>query len=209
MAEQQELRRHQAGVGLQIGVHAGGIGPVDRLRLGREPLEVALGDAIEAEGTQEPVGLEAGRAHHLGEARRADPALHLQLPEPVLRVDVAHGEGAVPGRLCVDVRDRMGVAHDLYRRVEAGDALAPVVGGQRDPGAGADREQHAQQHERAGAGATGPEPPEPSAPSVRDAPPHLPASGRGAHGAHDLSPSTMDVRCSSSSGAGGRTSGSR
>ena len=81
--------------GLQVGVHAGGIGLVDRLCVGLEHLEVALGDAVEAERAQEPVGLDGRLAHHLREPRLADPALHLELPEPVLRMDVAHGEGAV------------------------------------------------------------------------------------------------------------------
>ena len=199
VAEQQELRRQQAGAGLQIGVHTRRVGRVDRLRLRRERLDIALGDPVDAERAQEPVGLEAGLAHHLRQPRLADPALHLQLPEPVLRVHVAHGEGAVPGRLRVDVRDRMGVAHDLHRRVEARDRLGPVIGGEREPGAGAHGQQQREQHKGADASAIGPEPPEPGAPA------RGPARSRGAHCA---SPSRIAARCSSSAGAGGRSGGS-
>ena len=135
MAEQLELERQQRRAGLQIGIHAGGIGPVDRLHLGGERLEIALGHPIDTEGAQELVGGQAGLADQLGKPGLADPPLHLKLPEPILRVDVAHGEGAVPGRLGVDVGDGMGVADDLHRRVEARDRLAAVVGGQREPGA--------------------------------------------------------------------------
>ena len=200
MAEQDELGRQQLGVGLQIGVHAGGIGPVDRLHLGREHREVALGDAVEAQRAQEPVGLDGGLAHHRREPRLADPALQLKLPEPVLRVDVAHGEGAVLRRLGIDVGDRMGVADHLHRRIEAGDLRNVVVGGQREPGARARREQYPEQRQRAGRRAIRPESPECDA-----LPPPIPVQEGGAH--HE-SPSTIACRCWSSSGAGGRSVGS-
>ena len=133
VAEQNELRRQQLGVGLQIGVHAGGVSLVDRLHLGLQHLEVALGDAVEAQRAQEPVGLDGGLAHHRREPRLADPALQLKLPEPVLRVDVAHGEGAVLGRSGKDVGDRVGVADYLHRRIEACNLLVTVIGGEREP----------------------------------------------------------------------------
>ena len=200
VAEQNELRRQQLGVGLQIGVHAGGVGLVDRLHLGRELLEVALGDAVETQRAQEPVGLDAGLAHHRREPRLADPALQLKLPEPVLRVDVAHGEGAVLRRLGKDVRDRVGVADYVHRLVEAGDFCGVVVGGEREPRARACREQYPEQRQCAGRRAVRPKLPECDA-----LPPTRPVKGRGAH--HE-SPSTIACRCWSSSGAGGRSVGS-
>ena len=198
VAEKLEFERQQFRAGLQVGVHALGIGLVDRLRFLREQLEVALGDAVDAERAQELVRLDRRLAHHLGKPRLADPALHLKLPEPVLRVDVAHGEGAVLGRLRVDVGDRMGVAYDLHRRIEALDLLGPVVGGEREPGA--HRQQQRKQCRSAEGRAVGPQSPEADVPP----PPH-PVRGRGAHQA---SPSTIACRCSSSSGAGGRSAGS-
>ena len=200
VAEQDELGRQQLGVGLQIGVHAGGVGLVDRLHLGREHLEITLGGAVEPQRAQEFVGLDAGLAHHGREPRLPDPALQLQLPEPVLRVDVAHGEGAVLGRLGEDVGDRMGVADHLHRRIEAGNLLIAVVGGEREPGARARRQQHAEQHQRAGRRAVGSKSPECDA-----LPPTCPVEGGGTH--HE-SPSAITGPCSSSSGAGGRSLGS-
>ena len=204
MAEQLELERQQLGAGLQIGVHTRRIGLVDRLRLGRKPLEIPLGDTVDAERSQELVRLDGGLADDLRKPRLADPALHLHLPEPVLRVDVAHGKRAVPRRLGIDVGDRVRVADDLHRRIEARDLLGPVVGGEREPRAGAcgkqQRKQQRKQRRGAERRAVRSQSPEAEAPP--------PASPAGSCGAHHASPSTIARRCSSGSGAGGRSAGS-
>ena len=200
VAEQNELRRQQAGAGLQIGVHALGIGLEDRLRVGREHLEVPLGDTVDAERAQELVRLDGGLAHDLRKPRLADPALHLQLPEPVLRVDVAHGEGGVPRRARIDVRDRMRVADDLHGCIEARHLLGAIVGGKREPRAGAHSQQQRKQREGAERRAVRSQSPE-----AEPLPPASPAEGRGAHHA---SPSTIARRCWSSAGADGRSVGS-
>ena len=125
--EHHELQRKQPGSGLQIGVHTGGIGLVDRPRLGRKHREVTLGDPIDAQRPEEPVRIEGTVAEDLGEPRRTDPTLHFHLPEPILCVDEAHREGAVPRRLCIDVRDCMGIADNLHGSVEPGHALGAVI----------------------------------------------------------------------------------
>ena len=101
------------------------IDPVDvrvdaAVRAGREAREGSFRPAVETEHPQQPIGVEGRRAEHLGETTRADPAIHLHLPQPVLRMDVAEGEDCVllaPGK---NVRDAVPVAHHLHGCAKAG-----------------------------------------------------------------------------------------
>ena len=51
-----------------------------------------------------------------------DPPLEFHLPQPILRVREAQAEERIALRRCEDVRDGIGVAHDLDRPRQAFDA---------------------------------------------------------------------------------------
>ena len=76
--------------------------------------EGGLRPAVEAEHPQQPIGVEGGCAQHLGEASRADPPVHLHLPQAVLRVDIAEGEEGVLLVSGEHVRDAVPVAHHFH-----------------------------------------------------------------------------------------------
>ena len=114
-------------------VHTLGIG-FKRLAAARlDDLQVAQRGAVVAHGALEFVDGEGGVAQDLAQPAGADAAVHLHLPQAVLRVDIAQPvEGIVVGA-GEDVRHAVRVAHDLDGAVDAGDAHG--AGGQRQTGA--------------------------------------------------------------------------
>ena len=80
---------------------------------------VRLGDAPYAERAQEAVRIQRARAEHLGEAPGGDAPVHLELPEPVLRMHEAERELRVGFRLRKYVRHAVLVAQHLDRSAEA------------------------------------------------------------------------------------------
>ena len=114
-AENQELGRERPDPRVEPGIDPVDVGVEPAPRARCEVREGGRRAPMEAEHPEQPVGSEGGCAQHLRESPGPDPAVHLHLPQPVLRVDVAEGEEGVvlaPGE---DVRDAVPVAHHLHR----------------------------------------------------------------------------------------------
>ncbi len=108
----------QRGLRGEEGVHARRVGLEVRARRGVHLRDDALGLARDAERAHELVDLEGALAEEFRELPVGHAALELHLPQPILRVGVAHGEPAVALALREDVRHALPVAHDLHRRRE-------------------------------------------------------------------------------------------
>ena len=68
------------------------------------------GRPVNPQGAQELVRLDRGVAQHLGQPARADAALHLHLPQAVLRMDIAQRKEGVVIGFPGDVRHAVVVA---------------------------------------------------------------------------------------------------
>ena len=131
--EDEELGGQRTRPALHPGVDPADVGVDPAPRAGGEVGQAGLRPAVEAEHPQKAVGGEGGRPQDLGETARADPPIHLHLPQPVLGVDVAESEEGVllvPGE---HVRDAVPVAHHFHRLGEAGDGPFAVDLGERPP----------------------------------------------------------------------------
>jgi hypothetical protein len=91
------------------------------------------GRTAEADGAQESILRDRRRAENLRQSPVADPALKLHLPQPVLRVHVPQAEQRIDLGRREDVRNRIGIAHNLDRRGNAGHTRLAVDEGQRSP----------------------------------------------------------------------------
>ncbi len=119
-AQEQELRRQRSLVAIDIGIHAIGIGLQHGPGLGRGLGQDGLGVAPHAQGTQEAVGIQRARPQDFRQATGHDALAHLQLPQPILRVDEAERKVGILriGRL--DMRHGMAVPNDRYAITQAG-----------------------------------------------------------------------------------------
>ena len=115
-AQQQEFGR-QHRVGGEECIHACGIGVERGARLGVEALEIRLRRAAHAERAQEAIGLQRRGPEHFGQPPGRDPAVHLELPEAILRM---HESRARTAR-----RARTAQRHAERRRGRAGFLPAP------------------------------------------------------------------------------------
>ena len=79
----------------------------------RQVIPRAARGAAEADRPQESVLRDGGRAEDFRQPAVSDAPLELHLPEAILRVDVAEAEQPVELVRGEDVRDRVGVAHDV------------------------------------------------------------------------------------------------
>ena len=125
-------------------VHARRVRLEVRARIGVEPRDDAIGGARDAERAHEAIDVVGTLAEEFRQPALRDAALEFHLPEPVLRMDVAHREPAVALVRRADVRHAFVVAHDLDRRAHALDARFPVELrqglAQVNPSRGAERE---------------------------------------------------------------------
>ena len=186
-AGQVEFRRKGALAGLQPLVHPGGVG-FERLQLiGRKVFHAVLRPPIEAEGTEQPVGPEAGRADDFRQPPLPGAPLHFHLEQPVLGMDITEGEPGVGFGLSIDVRDAALVPHDIDRPFQAGDGHGAVQPGQR----GAEPEEHDDTGDR-----------QHQDQRCRD--PQRPAKYFPDHPGTSLNSARSRAPCSSSRGAGGR-----
>ena len=115
----------------EVGVHAVGVGVVVRAGGLVERLDLLLGDRPPAERAQEPVRFERGLAEDLGEAPGRRAPVHLHLPQAVLRVQEAERVDRVLEARGADVRNAVGVAHDLHGLLQAGEANFAHFPGER------------------------------------------------------------------------------
>ena len=83
-------------------------------------VDPAVGPLPDAQGAEQPVGLDQLGAEHLGQFAARQTAQHLHLEEAVLGVHVAEGEVGVVLILRVDVGDAPLVAGDLRLGLERG-----------------------------------------------------------------------------------------
>ena len=131
-AQQRELRR-QRRIGGEKRIHAGAVRLDLTAGIVGQPLPGGARRASEPDRPQEPVlrnrrGAEDFRQHPV-----PDSALELHLPQPVLGVDEAETEERVPLGRREDVRDGVGVAHDLHRSRESFDVNGAAHLRQRPP----------------------------------------------------------------------------
>lgn len=131
-ADEGELRR-QVIVLRRPGVDARGVRGQRRLGLGAQMRPGRFRRVAQAEGAQPDVLMDAVLAEDLAEAPVDHAALHLQLPEAVLRVHVPGGEERVAVIARRDVRNAVPVAPDLHRRADARHGDAPARRRQRGP----------------------------------------------------------------------------
>ena len=89
------------------------------------------GGATEADRAKEAILRHRHAAEDLGQPAMTDAPLEFHLPQPVLGVHVAEAVERVGFRGREDVRDGVGVAHDLDRRRQTGDGQRAVDERQR------------------------------------------------------------------------------
>ena len=121
-AQQRELRRQRAGSRGEKRIHAGDVRLDLRPGIVRQPLPRGARRAAESDRAEEPVLRNRRGAEDFRQPAVADPALKLHLPQPVLGMDEAEAEERVALRRGEDVRDGVGVAHDLDRPRQSLDA---------------------------------------------------------------------------------------
>ena len=137
-SQQRELRRKQGvAVGRDVGVHPCDVGVDLFLRPGRHMLPGALRRAPESDRPQKAILRHSGGAEDLRQSAVSDAALEFHLPEPILGVHVSQPEQRIGQRRRENVRDGVGVAHDLDRRGNPGDGQlcrrsAATIGADRD-----------------------------------------------------------------------------
>ena len=86
--------------------------------LGIQILDNALSSARDADRAQKLVGVERRLTQHFGQAPGSDAAIHLHLPQAVLRVRVTEREGRIAFVRCDDGRNAMLVAIDAHRLLQ-------------------------------------------------------------------------------------------
>ena len=107
---------------------------LNSVRFMQRAIEYEIERQIAAHEAGEPVALHIFGTQHLGYPAFADPAPHVDLPQPVLGRDESLGEEQIPHRLRVDVGNAPAVPADLDRAVEP---LHPDLAVElRQPGAG-------------------------------------------------------------------------
>ena len=106
---------------MQESVYAGGIGAEQLLGLGVDLPQVGFGNAPDADGAQEPIAIERGRPQDLGEPPRGNSAIHLELPQAVLRVHETERKLRISLGARKDVRNAVRVAQYFDRPIEPRD----------------------------------------------------------------------------------------
>ena len=99
----------------QRGVHPPAVGIERGVFFGIQLRDFGLGGLAHGKAAQQPVGLEGERAEQFRQRARRHASLELDLPQPVLRVDVALGDEQVAQGGGVDVRDAVTVAQHAHR----------------------------------------------------------------------------------------------
>ena len=126
-AQDRELGRECAAVvRFEKRVHSGHVGVYGFARIGRQAVPRRACRAAEAHGTEKSILRDRRRPENLGQAAKPDPPLELHLPQPVLGVHVAEPVERVSPRRGKNMRDGVGVADDLDRSADPGDADRPV-----------------------------------------------------------------------------------
>ena len=127
-----ELWRQRAVMAVEPGIHPCGVAVQGCARVVGQGLDLGFGSAVCADRSHEPIERQGKGTVDLGKPAGADPPLPVHLPEAILSVHIAEGEI----RVCLvggeDMRNRMPVAHDLHRRLQASQPYRSVI--RRQPG---------------------------------------------------------------------------
>jgi hypothetical protein len=118
-AEQQEFGRQRPLARIDRAVDPGDIGANGRSGAVIIACIAARRDAIEIERGDQLVHRQPVGAHGLGETRPARTARHFELPQPILRMDIAEPEKGIGPRASEDMRHSLAIAHDLHIRADA------------------------------------------------------------------------------------------
>ena len=136
VAEHTEFERERVAVGLDVGVHAAGVGIELRAIAGGEGAGQALGGEAQLEDALLAVEAQEVPAQDLGEFAGGEAAGGVHLPQAVLSGDVALGEEQVGKGSRGDVGDAVGVADDRDPVVQAGEVDGAIELGQGTAGGG-------------------------------------------------------------------------
>src|SRR5262245_16006564 len=103
-------------------VHAGTVRIDLFARVLRQTIPSRTRRAAESDGAQKSILRNCGLSKYLREPPVADAPLEFHLPEAVLSMHVAKTKKRIRFARCKDVRDRVGIAHDVDRSGKAADS---------------------------------------------------------------------------------------